>query len=118
MQHTRDGAIRPGAYIIAVRAIVPVTQMPENSAEPILANPCADKLGSSSDDVYRSYRLPRRPRADLIAPSSVNEIAAGRSVEHLVDRLQWQRRKRQRVGNANEAAADRLDGQRKQDREK
>jgi hypothetical protein len=35
------GPIAPERTLVAVRAMVPVTQMPPKSADPILAKPCA-----------------------------------------------------------------------------
>ena len=71
------GPRAPARTLVAVRAMVPVTQMPPNSAEPILAKPCA-----TSSQFERCLR-PVMPSAttadssDSIAPSSAKAIASG-----------------------------------------
>jgi hypothetical protein len=63
--------------LVAVRAISPVTQMPPNSAEPILATPCAT---SSQLERWRRPVMPSATTADSsdsMAASSANEIASG-----------------------------------------
>jgi hypothetical protein len=74
------GPRAPARTLVAVRAIVPVTQMPPNSADPILASPCA-----TSSQFERCLR-PVMPSAttadsrDSIAPSNANAIASGSTV--------------------------------------
>ena len=41
VKHAGDRSMRAGADFIAVRAMAPVQHSPPNSAEPILAKPCA-----------------------------------------------------------------------------
>src|SRR5258708_2387314 len=71
------GPRAPARTLVAVRAMVPVTQMPPNKADPILAKPCA-----TSSQLERCLR-PVMPSAttadnsDSIAPNSANEIASG-----------------------------------------
>ena len=71
------GPCAPARTLVAVRAIVPVTQMPPNSAEPILAKPCA------TSSQFERWRRPVMPSAttaessDSIAPSSAKAIASG-----------------------------------------
>ena len=71
------GPCAPARTLVAVRAMVPVTQMPPNSAEPILAKPCA------TSSQFERWRRPVMPSAttadssDSIAPSSVKATASG-----------------------------------------
>ncbi len=71
------GPCAPARTLVAVRAMVPVTQMPPNSAEPILATPCA------TSSQFERCRRPVMPSAttaessDSIAPSSAKAIASG-----------------------------------------
>ena len=63
--------------MVAVRAMVPVAQMPPNSAEPIFAAPCA------TSSQFERCRRPVMPSAttaessDSMAPSSANDAAFG-----------------------------------------
>ena len=71
------GPCAPARTLVAVRAIVPVTQMPPNSAEPMLAKPCAT---SSQLERCRRPVMPSATTAessDSIAPSSVKAMASG-----------------------------------------
>ena len=71
------GPRAPARTLVAVRAIVPVTQMPPNSAEPILAKPCAT---SSQLERWRRPVMPSATTADSsdsMAPSSANAMASG-----------------------------------------
>ena len=71
------GPRAPARTLVAVRAMVPVTQRPPNRAEPILAKPCAT---SSQLDRCRRPVMPSATTADSsdsIAPSSANAIASG-----------------------------------------
>jgi len=71
------GPRAPARTLVAVRAMVPVTQMPPNSAEPILAKPCAT---SSQLERWRRPVMPSATTADnsdSMAPSSANAIASG-----------------------------------------
>ena len=71
------GPRAPARTLVAVRAMVPVTQMPPNSAEPILAKPCAT---SSQLERCRRPVMPSATTADSrdsMAPSSANAIASG-----------------------------------------
>ena len=71
------GLVAPALTLVAVRAIVPVTQKPPNSAEAMLAAPCP-----TSSQLERCRR-PVMPSAtvaessDSMEPSSANETAAG-----------------------------------------
>ena len=55
------GPRAPARTLVAVRAILPVTQMPPNSAEPILATPCAT---SSQLERWRRPVMPSATTAD------------------------------------------------------
>ncbi len=55
------GPCAPARTLVAVRAMVPVTQIPPNSAEPILAMPCAT---SSQFDRCRRPVMPSATTAD------------------------------------------------------
>ena len=73
------GLTAPERTFVAVRAIVPVTQMPPKSAEPILARPCPI---SSMEERWRRPDMPSATtadRRDSIAPSNVNEMASGKT---------------------------------------
>src|ERR1700683_2992691 len=71
------GLAAPARTLVAVRAIVPVTQMPPKKLDATLATPCA-----TSSILERCLR-PLMPSATLAdsrlstAPSSANEIADG-----------------------------------------
>src|ERR1700676_204459 len=73
------GPRAPARTLVAVRAMVPVTHMPPNSADPILAKPCA-----TNSQLERCLR-PVMPSAttadskDSIAPSNANAMASGRT---------------------------------------
>ena len=71
------GPCAPARTLVAVRAMVPVTQMPPNSAEPILATPCAT---SSQLERWRRPVMPSATtadRSDSMAPSSAKAMASG-----------------------------------------
>ena len=74
------GPCAPERTFVAVRAMVPVTQRPPNSAEPMFATPCA------TSSQFERWRRPVMPsattadRSDSMAPSSVSDRAEGSSV--------------------------------------
>ena len=71
------GLRAPALTFVAVRATVPVTQMPPNRPDAILATPCPT---SSQLERWRRPVMPSATTAessDSIAPSSANEIAFG-----------------------------------------
>ena len=71
------GPCAPARTLVAVRAMVPVTQKPPNSAEAALPTPCAT---SSQLERWRRPVMPSATTAessDSIAPSSVKDKAAG-----------------------------------------
>ena len=71
------GLRAPALTFVAVRATVPVTQMPPNSPDAILAIPCPT---SSQLERWRRPVMLSATTAessDSIAPSSANEIALG-----------------------------------------
>ena len=73
------GPRAPARTLVAVRAIVPVAQMPPNSAEPMLATPWAT---SSQLDRWRRPVMPSATTAessDSMAPSSAKDRASGRT---------------------------------------
>ena len=71
------GPCAPARTLVAVRAMVPVTQKPPKSAEPTLAMPCA------TSSMFERCRRPVMPSAttaessDSIAPSSAKLKASG-----------------------------------------
>ena len=79
MQHARHRAVRPDLTLVAVRAMVPVTQIPPNRAEAMLATPCAT---SSQLERWRRPVMLSATTAESrhsIPPSSANERADGSS---------------------------------------
>ncbi len=66
------GPCAPARTLVAVRAIVPVTQNPPNSAEPRLAAPCAT---SSQFERCRRPVMPSATLAQLGRPAIVEGIA-------------------------------------------
>ena len=77
MQHPATGPRAADRTLVAVRAIVPVTQMPPNRAEAMFATPCAT---SSQFDRCRRPLMESATTADSrlsIAPSSANASASG-----------------------------------------
>ena len=78
------GPRAPARTLVAVRAMVPVAQMPPNSAEPILATPCAT---SSQLERCRRPVMPSATTADSsdsMAPSSAMASAVGQGRRHFV----------------------------------
>ena len=90
------GPRAPARTLVAVRAIVPVTQMPPNSAEAILATPCATSSqferwrrpvmpsATTADSRIRSRRAARRrarpaARPETFASENGGRCGAGRS---------------------------------------
>ena len=79
MRMPATGPWAPARTLVAVRAMVPVTQKPPKSAEPTLAMPCA------TSSVFERWRRPVMPSAttaessDSIEPSSAKLKAAGRT---------------------------------------
>ena len=77
------GPRAPARTLVAVRAIVPVTQMPPNRAEPILATPWAT---SSQLERWRRPVMPSATTAessDSMAPSSAKADRVGQHRLHL-----------------------------------
>jgi hypothetical protein len=72
-----SGLRAPARTLVAVRAIVPVTLIPPNTAEAILAIPCA------TNSIFDLCLRPVMPSATLaesklsMPPSSVNDSAVG-----------------------------------------
>ena len=102
------GPRAPARTLVAVRAMVPVTQMPPNSAEPMLATPCA------TSSQFERWRRPVMPSAttadssDSMAPSSAKATASGSTAMHLVELNAGSGGQRQRARDAAEARADGL----------
>ncbi len=71
MQYAGDRPVRAERTLVAVRAIVPVTQMPPNSAEPMLAKPCA-----TSSQLERCRR-PVMPSATTADSSDLDRAEQG-----------------------------------------
>ena len=100
------GPCAPARTLVAVRAIVPVTQKPPKSAEPTLATPCA------TSSQFERCRRPVMPSAttaessDSIAPSSVKLKRVGQHRQHLGQVDLRQRRTRKALRDAAERAAD------------
>ena len=71
------GDVPPALTLVAVRAIVPVTQMPPNSAEPILPTPCA--TSSILERCLRPVMLSATTADNRLSilPSSVKATASG-----------------------------------------
>jgi hypothetical protein len=73
------GPRAPARTLVAVRAIVPVTTMPPNSAAPTFAAPCA------TSSQFERWRRPVMPSAtvaeskDSMAPSKAKANASGRT---------------------------------------
>ena len=77
------GPWAPERTLVAVRAMVPVTGMPPNTAEPILAKPCAT---SSQLERWRRPVMPSATTADSsdsIEPSSAKAAASGSTASTL-----------------------------------
>ena len=78
------GPCAPARTLVAVRAMVPVTQMPPNSAEAMLATPCAT---SSQLERCRRPVMPSATTADSsdsMAPSSAKATASGSTAASLL----------------------------------
>ncbi len=71
------GPRAPARTLVAVRAIVPVTQIPPNSADPMLATPCA--TSSQFDRCRRPVMLSATTAESRLSipPSNANDSAAG-----------------------------------------
>ena len=100
------GPRAPARTLVAVRAMVPVTQMPPNSAEPILAKPCA------TSSQFERWRRPVMPSAttadssDSMAPSSAKAIASGSTARTFSSENAGHDGQGNSPGNAAEARAD------------
>jgi hypothetical protein len=92
------GPRAPARTFVAVRAIVPVTQMPPNSAEVRAVPPPAHRVGDNGRE------------QTLDAAEELEGEPVGQHRQELLHRERRQVRRRHRAGNAAEARADRLDG--------
>ena len=98
------GPRAPARTLVAVRAMVPVTQMPPNSAEAMLATPCA--TSSQFERCRRPVMLSATTAESRLSipPSRAKDRAAGSIVDHAAEREVGQPRRRQRARDAAEAA--------------
>ncbi len=71
------GPREPARTLVAVRAMVPVTQKPPKSAEPTLAQPCAMSSALGRCCVPAIPSATTAERSDSMAPSSVKLTAHG-----------------------------------------
>ena len=67
----------PAFTLVAVRAMVPVTQKPPNRPAPILASPCPISSSSGRMRVPAIWSATIADRSDSIAPSKVKPTAKG-----------------------------------------